>query len=204
MVRENETMLPDSAREPGPFRSSDLRLAFLARITEKKGLHLLIEALHDVSASIDLSIFGSAEDSAYFARCERLMRTLPPNVRCTYAGWLEPSEVRETLAGFELLANPTAGENFGHVLAESLSVSCPVMCADVTPWTPVLAGGGGIVVRSLAQGDWTAALEKYAGLSPRERRDRRNRGWSSIRELEGRAESTSCIRIDAANGGRSW
>ena len=54
---------------------------------------------------------------------------------------------------------PTAGENFGHVIAESLSQSCPVMIMDVTPWTAVVAGGGGIIVPSGTVEAWKHALQ---------------------------------------------
>ena len=187
VVREDETNLPDVSRRPPRTTGSALRLVFVARITEMKGLHLLLEALHDVRNSIDASIYGSPEDSEYFARCEHLMKTLPPHVRCRYEGWLEPNDVRDVLAAFDLIANPTSGENFGHVLAESLSVSCPVMCADVTPWTTVIADGGGVVVRSLLRSDWAAELDAYARLSPPDRvarRERAGRAYEQWRSAE--------------------
>jgi glycosyltransferase involved in cell wall biosynthesis len=29
---------------------------------------------------------------------------------------------------------PTAGENFGHIILQSLSAGCPVIISDQTPW----------------------------------------------------------------------
>lgn len=173
LVRENETTLPEIAQAPVTPPGNALRLAYVGRITEMKGLHLLLEGLKATTSRIDLVVFGSPEDRVYFAKCEQLMSSLPPNVHCDYKGWLDSDEVRETLATFELLAQPTAGENFGHVLAESLSVSCPVACADVTPWSPVLRDGGGIVLDSRSAAVWTKELEHYASLSAGARLARR-------------------------------
>ena len=64
---------------------------------------------------------------------------------------------------------PTAGENFGHVIAEALSVSCPVMCTPATPWTECLTAGGGLVVDTLEPHDWRVAIERLAAASPAER-----------------------------------
>ena len=173
LVREDETDLPVRVLKPRASTRPTLRLAFAARITEMKGLHLLLEALHDLRGPVELSIFGSAEDEKYFARCESLMRTLPANVQATYEGWLEPEEVRTAISAFDLLVSPTSGENFGHIFAESLSCLLPRDVRSVTPWTPVLREGGGVVVQSLERVDWTAALNEYVDLSPQARHDRR-------------------------------
>lgn len=63
---------------------------------------------------------------------------------------------------------PTEGENFGHVTAEALSVGCPVVCADTTPWTPMLNRGGRIVVEPDDSESWSRAIEAYARLGPLE------------------------------------
>ena len=64
----------------------------------------------------------------------------------TYHGELQPDAVVTTFARYDAFAFPTLGENFGHVIAESLSAGCAVICSDQTPWTPVLLAGGGTVV----------------------------------------------------------
>ena len=48
---------------------------------------------------------------------------------------------------------PTRGENFGHVVAEALSVGCPVLTTPTTIWTDLLTSGGG----SVFDGDVEAA-----------------------------------------------
>lgn len=176
VVRENETRLPDRARPAEPTPDRILSLVFLSRVSEKKGLHTLLEALRHASEPIALSVFGYPENPHYTARCEALAQRLPAHVLCSFKGPVDPDGARETFAAFDLFAFPTAGENFGHVIAESLSVSCPVMCADTTPWTRLMrTGGAGIVVESLDAADWTAAIDAYARMSPDERLERRRR-----------------------------
>jgi len=38
---------------------------------------------------------------------------------------------------------PTLVENFGHVIAETLSVGCPVSVTANTPWTELIQSGAG-------------------------------------------------------------
>jgi glycosyltransferase involved in cell wall biosynthesis len=174
LVREDETHLPDRAEPPPTEPTEALSLVFLSRISEKKGLHTLLEALEHTREPVALRVFGFVEDPQYFARCEALAQRLPPHVSYAYCGSVEPGDVRDTFASSDVFVFPTAGENFGHVIAESLSVSCPVMCADTTPWTPYIeARGGGVLVSSLDPTTWATAIDRYAGLSAEERLQRR-------------------------------
>ncbi|MGR5966571.1 glycosyltransferase [Bacillus cereus] len=45
---------------------------------------------------------------------------------------------------------PTFGENYGHVIVESLLAGCPVIISDQTPWKNLENEGAG----------WTISLEK--------------------------------------------
>lgn len=181
LIRENETLLPESADPPsavgrGGQTVSSLRAVFLGRIVEHKGLHLALEALLSTREAIDLDVYGPAEDAAYLRRCKALAARTPPNVSVRFLGPVEPDATRQTLAGYEVMLMPTAGENFGHVIAESLSVSCPVVCGPATPWTPTLEDGGGEVA-SLTAGSWSSAIERRARASVADRLEqRRNAG----------------------------
>ena len=175
LIRENETRLPESAELPDGESRGPLRVIFVSRISEKKGLHRLLESLCGTSGEIELSVFGNVEDVDYFKLCEEIADRLPPSVRYRFRGHLNPDSVRSELVHFDLFAFPTAGENFGHVIAESLSSSCPVMCADNTPWTEIVRShGGGVLVGSLKADEWAEALDVYSQLSSLERATRRS------------------------------
>ena len=62
------------------------------------------------------------------------MRTLPPNINATYRGILPHNKVVQELSRHDLLFLPTLGENFGHVIVESLQAGCPVLIGEQTPW----------------------------------------------------------------------
>ncbi|MER7416149.1 glycosyltransferase [Micromonospora peucetia] len=154
-----------AAEPPG----EQARLVFVGRIAAMKNLALVLAALAGVRCPVALDIYGPIEDVGYWRRCQTLMAALPPTARVAYRGELPPAEVRGVIAGYDALVMPTLGENFGHVIAESLSVSCPVMCSDRTPWTKVLAGGGGWVLPDLTAEALAELIEEFVAL-PGERR----------------------------------
>jgi len=162
-----------------------IRLVFISRIAPVKNLHSALEALMGLPGPIDFDIYGPVEDNDYWARCRLIMSRLPQGIRVTYKGELAPLAVRWTFAGYDAFVFPTLGENFGHIVAESLSASCPVICPDTTPWTEVLAGGGGIVVRDPSVSGLASEIELFAALSPRDRllaRELAGRAYRSWRE----------------------
>ncbi|MGR6899879.1 glycosyltransferase family 4 protein [Glutamicibacter sp. BSL13] len=164
VLRENHTLLPVKAlfciRKP----QLDIQFVFLGRLVEHKGLSVVLESLRQVSQRVSLDIYGPEEDAVYAARCRDLVVLLPSNVSVSFRGPLAPEQVRETLAAYDALLMPTSGENFGHVIAESLSASCPVFTTSYTPWTSILNSGGGIVVNDREPENWRAAIERFIAL----------------------------------------
>src|SRR5205807_5753274 len=122
-----------------------------------------------LSKPVEFDIYGPLEDVAYWSRCQSSLREIPPWVQIRYRGELAPSEVCRTFAGYDAFVFPTLGENFGHVIAESLSASCPVICSDRTPWTSVLESGGGAIVRDLTTVGLGKELERIAVMPPEDR-----------------------------------
>lgn len=164
LVRENETLLPKRAARPAVAADGPLRAVFLARICRIKGLSVALQALCGVGKAVTLDIFGPPEDTAYLQECKVIAALVPENVTVKFLGIVQNSEVLALLARYELMVLPTDGENFGHVIAEALSVSCPVMCTPFTPWTERLRAGGGVVVPGRHVRDWSEALDGYASL----------------------------------------
>lgn len=172
VVRENETSLPEEPSTPGPS-SSALRAVFVSRLAPKKGLAKALEALRSVPHEVAFDVYGPEEDTAYVAECRDLLRSIPPWIDVSFHGAVPPEGVRDVFAAHDLFIFPTAGENFGHVIAESLSASCPVMTTSATPWTSVLALGGGVVVDPSTTERWNEEIARYAELDPSERLARR-------------------------------
>ena len=79
-----------------------LRIVFLSRISPKKNLLFAIEVLARVRVPVTFTIYGPAEDTAYWARCVAEIERLPPNIHVVRAGSLQPENVVAELAGHDL------------------------------------------------------------------------------------------------------
>jgi glycosyltransferase involved in cell wall biosynthesis len=153
---------PPAPRPPAPKRPGELRAAFLSRITGKKNLAGALEMLAGVRGEVRFTIYGPAEDAAYWAECQARIATLPPNVRVEHAGPLRPEQVADALAAHHLLLFPTLGENFGHVILEALVAGIPVLTSDRTPWDGLEAAGAGWTVPLEQPERFRALLQAYA------------------------------------------
>lgn len=174
VVREDDHALPELASR-SRAAAGPLRLVFVSRLVPNKGLHVLLEALASVDEPWTLDVHGIEEDAAYARRCRALAAAPGMHGRVALHGPLAPHAVRDAFAGHDAFAFPTAFENFGHVVAEALSVACPVLLPDTTPWTPRIRDGGGEVVDALDVDAWSRCLGAWARLGPRERTLRRTR-----------------------------
>jgi glycosyltransferase involved in cell wall biosynthesis len=171
-----DPVLPERGRDGAP-----LSVVFISRISPKKNLLLALEGLALCNARVDFSIYGPIEDEAYWSRCRKAIDRLPRSVQVSYRGTLDPEQVRATFAEHDLFIFPTMGENFGHVIAESLSASCAVLCSDQTPWTPVLAAGGGVALHAPTATSVAEIVREIADLTPEHRHAMRIRAGEAYR-----------------------
>ncbi|WP_256821557.1 glycosyltransferase family 4 protein [Dietzia sp. Die43] len=190
-VRENEVLLPPHPLEPAQECTSlTLRAVFVGRLSPKKGLHRLISALREQDALIHLDIYGEYEDASYRDQISQQISLLPPNVSVLFHGALPHEHVRAAFQVSDVFFFPTAHENFGHTIVESLSASCPVVICDVTPLTEVVLRGGGDIPPTNSIEDWQLAINAFAKTSPEERANRRTmageayKNWHNSRNDE--------------------
>lgn len=114
--------------------STILRIIFLSRISPMKNLDFVLQILASVKTKVQFDIFGPIEDAGYWKRCKLRIDNMPENIQIAYCGSVMPDQVERTFAKYDLFFFPTRGENYGHVIAESLSVGTPVLLSDQTPW----------------------------------------------------------------------
>jgi glycosyltransferase involved in cell wall biosynthesis len=145
-----------------------LNATFISRIARKKNLSGAIDLLSGVRATTTFDAYGPPEDAAYLRECEAAMATLPPNVTARYAGPLEYEEIAPTFSRYDVFLFPTLGENFGHVLIESLAAGCPVAVSDRTPFRDLEERGAGWVVPLEDSRRYRQALEACAAIDPDE------------------------------------
>ena len=114
-----------------------------SRIVPKKNVAAVIQAMSFVCKNIQLSIAGPIEDVKYWNRCRELIDNVPNPKNIKYLGDVPPDEVISFLNGFDLFVFPTLGENFGHVILESLAAGTPVIVGWDTPWQQIESAGAG-------------------------------------------------------------
>lgn len=117
-----------------PKKAGSIQIVFLSRIARMKNLNLAVQLLQHIPGDIKFDIYGPIEDDIYWQECQRQIKELPTNVDVSYNGVVTPDDIQTILAKYHLLLLPTHGENFGHVILESLSAGCPVLISDQTPW----------------------------------------------------------------------
>ncbi len=116
-------------KEPGK-----LRLVYISRIAPEKNLKYALVLLSKVKDEAILDIYGPIYNNKYWEECLEIINSLPPNIKVEYKSFLEKNKVNDVLQTYHLLLLPTLGENFGHIILESLSAGCPVLISDRTPW----------------------------------------------------------------------
>ena len=111
-----------------------LELVFLSRISRMKNLDGALRMLNGLIGKVNFNIYGPPEDEYYWSECQRQIADLTENITVRYFGMVPPDNVSEIFGKHHVFLLPTHGENFGHVIYESLAAGCPVIISDQTPW----------------------------------------------------------------------
>lgn len=135
-----EEVEPDyeSARSRRDWAPDEQVLVYLSRLTEKKGMHLLLESLAalpaDETEGLRLVVVGDGP-TGYRDRLRRFeddhAEALPP---IDWEGAVWGGEKWTYLQGADLFCLPTHSENFGLVVLEACQVGTPVLTTTGTPW----------------------------------------------------------------------
>jgi glycosyltransferase involved in cell wall biosynthesis len=138
-----------------PTLRSRRYLLFLARIHEKKGCDLLIEAFAKVSASVpdvDLVMAGPDQEGM-MARLQRQAASLGISSRVHWPGMIGGDLKWGALRGAEAFVLPSHQENFGVAVVESLAAGRPVLISNqVNIWPEIEGDGAGLVDEDTARG----------------------------------------------------
>jgi glycosyltransferase involved in cell wall biosynthesis len=117
-----------------PKRAGFVKLFNIARVAPEKNLKYALEILKEVKVSVQFDYYGPIYDENYHNECKSVIEKLPAHINVNYKGVIPNNEVNKTLKNYDALFMPTLGENFGHIILESLLASCPVIISDQTPW----------------------------------------------------------------------
>lgn len=143
-----------------------LKIIFLSRISPKKNLVYALKVLSKVKVCVVFDIYGPAEDENYWKICNDLIKELPANVSVNYFGSVHPDQVATIFSRYDLFFFPTLGENYGHVIAEALSVGTPVLLSDQTPWRDMQIErlGWDLPLNDIEQ--FASTIDAYSDMSP--------------------------------------
>lgn len=136
---------PVPEKQPGVAK-----FIFISRIVRKKNLKAAISYFKNIEGDVTFDIYGPIEDKDYWQECQDEIKLLPSNIKVNYCGLVSHNQIHETFARYHAFLFPTFSENFGHVIAEALSVGCPVIISDQTPWNDVEKYNAG----------WALAIDK--------------------------------------------
>lgn len=122
----------------------ELRLVFVSRIFPKKNIKFALEVLKKINkGNVLFDIYGPMEDKNYWAECEKIISTMPENVKVNYCGEAEHSQIPHIFEQYHAFFFPTLGENYGHVIVEAMMNNCLcVLSRGVTPWDDYNNNGG--------------------------------------------------------------
>ena len=138
--RANVSVLPNVARQESTSiqeitkEQGSVKLVSIGRIAPEKGTLHGIQALQQVKGNVELDLYGTCYNTAYWEQCEQLISQLPANIKVRYNGVCPTEEVSTKLAAAHALLLPSEGENYGHAIVESFGQGRPVLISKHTPW----------------------------------------------------------------------
>jgi glycosyltransferase involved in cell wall biosynthesis len=145
-----------------------LKICFLSRVSPKKNLDYALHVLSMVSVSVIFDIYGPKEDEGYWNLCQSIIKKLPSTVKVNYKGCVENHLVNDVFKNYDLFFFPTKGENFGHVILESIVAGTPILIANTTPWRDLEKLGIGWDLPLDSPHKFVAAIENIALLEENE------------------------------------
>lgn len=114
--------------------NGELKLVNVARIAPEKNLIFALQLLSQVKIDVIFDFYGPVYNQEYWKECKMALDDLPSNIKANYKGSIESDKVQGLLGNYHFMLMPTLGENFGHIILQALSVGCPVIVSDRTPW----------------------------------------------------------------------
>ncbi len=167
---EPTTYKESNARDP----SEPLKICFLGRIAPVKNLDFALDVLSESKVSSIFDIYGPMEDRSYWNRCLDIIKLLPLTIKVNYKGPIENTNVHKMLKSYDLFFLPTKGENFGHVILESMSSGTPILIANTTPWRNLEKHGVGWDISLESPDKFISVIEKISLIRKDDYREFRN------------------------------
>ena len=148
--------------------SGAVKLVNIARIAPEKNLLFALQILKLVKTNVEFDFYGPVYSQEYWKECKEALDELPSNIKASYKGSIESDKVLEQLKNYHFMFMPTRGENFGHIILQSLSVGCPVIISNKTPWLGLKEKNVGWDISLDEQGKYADVIEQCANMEQNE------------------------------------
>ncbi|MEO6629610.1 MAG: glycosyltransferase [Aquihabitans sp.] len=191
--------------KPGPARSKrfgSVCLVYAGRIVERKGLLLLLDALHAVTGDVRVNVIGSPEDEDYVRACRERADALPSNCQVRFLGPLPHDEVMQELSSADGSVLLSEFESFGYAVYEALAVGCVPLISAHTAFDFPDGAGGFIVDRD--RDAVRAAVQEFVDMDDDAYRQRSNDCralavdlWRNDRHAESLVEHLRAVAVRA-------
>lgn len=145
-----------------------LELLFLGRISRDKNVHLMLEYLADFEGYVSLRLVGAFRDPEYLLSLKTMAKSLPTNITVSFEGPMPRHAIQDVFKTAHLSVLLSCGENFGHSIAESLSVGRCVLASDFVGFSELARHGCGANVSIEGPAEFLDVLEHYSKLSARQ------------------------------------
>jgi glycosyltransferase involved in cell wall biosynthesis len=141
----------DARPDPTAFRrkialpAESRILLYVSRITPKKGLPMLIEALHRVRDLLDqwCLVIAGVDEFEHESEVRSLVARLGLNPWVIFAGPIFGKEKRDAFAAADLFVLPSHSEGAPLVILEALGAGVPVLTTKASPWSQLVTHGCG-------------------------------------------------------------
>lgn len=124
-----------------------LRLLYIGRLHEIKGLENLFKAMKMLPDNIELSVCGNG-DASYVKGLRNLVSDLDLNSRVKFRGHITGDDKEKELFDADICIVPSYIENFGMVIVEAMAHGVPVIVSNGTPWEEINKKGCGLWVEN--------------------------------------------------------
>ena len=147
-----------------------ISIVFISRINKIKNLLFAIKILTKLNINVEFNIYGFIADKSYFKNCQIALKSLPMNIVYKFHGPIKSENVNQILKRNDILILPSLGENYGHIINESISVGTPVLISDKTPWKNLQKKGIGWSIPLNDKKKFVDAINYYYDLTIKEKK----------------------------------
>ncbi len=154
----------DAAPPPPRPREAGLVL-FLGRLSWKKGLHCLLDAMARLSAA--RLVIAGHDDEGLQAGLAARVRDLGLEARVRFAGPVTPAQRADLYARAAVFVLPSLSENFANTVLEAMAAGCPVVVTRGVGLADEVARAGCGLVCDATPEDVASALAQTLGAPAR-------------------------------------